>query len=218
LFAGEDAMERKEYIFNDFSPHDTEKSWYVIHCRSGKEYTASGTLKKNLQVPVYVPEMHIWERNKASVAPFFPGYFFIQINLHTISLNQIKASPGVLYLLTCQGMPQSVPVSVITALSDEIRRFNARQSMARQHLQPGDTLLFKEGLLSGLDGTFLNSRTSGQRIQVLLSCLDRAIKVDMSATALEHIEKMPAKRPRYTRGHGRKTRIADMSISRNVPS
>jgi transcriptional antiterminator RfaH len=187
--------ENREYVHN----------WYVIHCKARKEKSTSETLKAHLGLVVYLPEKKIWYKGNAVFLPFFPGYFFVQANLQEIALSQINTSPGVLRLLSSEGVPQMIPSYVVEKLHTEITRLNEGQAFPNQGFSPGDTLHVTDGPLRGLEGVFIGPTTPSKRVQVFLNFLGCLTKTDIDASALEKLpEDNNPRRIRYTRGKGRK--------------
>lgn len=196
--------------FSDVHP------WYVVHCKAGREKYSSEILRINLGLTTYVPEKKIWNKGEIRDIPLFPGYFFLQADLHHIALSQINTSPGVLSLLAYSGIPQRVPAGFIEALSTEIIRLNDRSIVP---LRPGDTVYVVDGPLCGLEAVFVGPSTPGKRVQVLLSLLGRLTKTEVAISHLgksreaHKIENKGLERLRYTRGKRRKTRNHEKNLS-----
>jgi transcription antitermination factor NusG len=179
--------------------------WYVIHCKARKEKSTSETLKALLGLSFYLPEKKIWYKGNALFIPLFPGYFFIQANLEKTSLSQINTSPGVLRLLSGEGVPQAIPSQVVEKLRAEITRFNESLVAPNQGFRPGDVLYVTSGPLRGLESVFIGPTTPSKRVQVLLNFLGSLTKADIDADALKKLpENNKPERVRYTRGKGKR--------------
>lgn len=182
-------------------------SWYVVHCKTGKEKSTSETLKANLGLIAFLPEKRVWRKRAVCSIPLFPGYFFVRADLQLTSLSQINTSSGVLRLLKCDGAPQAVPAQLVEALYAELTRINEHFSASNQGFRPGDTLYVIEGPLHGLESVFIGPTTPSKRVQVFLHFLGRLTKAEVEVSALEkqpeHSKPVYA---RYTRGKGRKIR------------
>ncbi len=185
-------------------------SWYVVHCKTGREKSTSAMLQVNLGLIVYVPEKRIWRKGHSRFIPLFPGYFFIQVDLQQTPLSQINTSQGVLRLLGYEGAAQAVPSHLVEALRGEIARLNEYYATLNHGFRPGDTLYVREGPLSGLESVFVGPATPGKRVQVLLHFLGGLTRTEIEASALEkRVANVRPERVRYTRGKGKRIRQRD---------
>lgn len=199
-------MQKLDYhidYLNNATPKNEQ--WYVVHCTTKKEQYASQMITYYLGLTTYLPERKYWVAKKPYYSAFFPGYFFIQGNVNEISPSQINATPGVIHLLECDGIPQTVPLSVLQTIHEELNRINALNSNPSNQFHTGDTLRFRNGPFSGLEMIFTGSTTSGTRVRGLLNLLGKATKVEAEVNSLEKTaDNAHTKRIRYTRGKGRK--------------
>lgn len=183
-----------------------EDQWYVVQCKTGKEKYAVQILRDLLGLTIYLPEHSISSRNgKREHFPFFPGYFFVHVNLEQINLSRINSSPGVLKLLDFGYGPHAVPQSLISVIKAMVNRSNVDTNPSHHNLSTGDVVRVKNGPLQGLEATFVQALTSNERAQILLHFLGRLSKTQVNIDQLEKIQDSPATRTeRRTRGKGRK--------------
>lgn len=187
--------------------------WYVIYCKSGKEFFTANILRNHLGLTVYLPEIEHKQYKQRQSIPFFSSYFFLQANLHEIAVSRINTSPGVLKLLDFGSGPLSVPQTVIEMLQEELSQPGASsRNISHQQLLPGDAVRITGGPLEGLNAVFIESLTSGERARVLLHFLGRLNKTQVESNTLEKLSSRPEKRERQTRGKRRsihKTHASD---------
>ena len=197
------------------SPFDQENdSWYLIHCQARKEQYVENILKNVFGFSVYCPFYQTWIGGQKQSLPFFPGYLFVQMNLHLFPLSRINACPGVLRVVEFDDRPFPVPRYVLDEIVERLERMN----MLDQPFQPGDVVRLKhDGPLQDLEMVFLGPMTPGQRVDVLLRFLGRSKRVRVDIDTLEKVSSHPLPeepliarhtgRKRLTRGRGRKINI-----------
>jgi len=196
------------------SPIDTfcnSIPWYLVHCKTGKEYFAITMLKKIIELPVYLPESQIYVHGKLRQVPFFPGYFFIQVDLQKISRRVINSSPGILHIVGFGEDPQPVPHAVVEMIAERLEELKGRKNQAPYEFHIGDTVRMKRGPLQELEMTFLGPMDSHKRVYVLLKLMGRLKEVSVNAELLEKVSSGPnsqhsldVRQRRFTRGRGRR--------------
>jgi transcriptional antiterminator RfaH len=166
------------------------------------EVYAANMLKSKQEVFVFLPQGKILSRkNEFKCVPFFPGYFFIQVDPHIISPNSVNTTPGVLRLITFGEELNSIPHSVVADLYKRISDFNQEGGLLNRTIQYGDCVRIKDGPLRELDVIFLGVNTPDDRARVLINILGRLKEVMVD---FDRLERAPGKRIRFTRGRGRK--------------
>lgn len=194
-----------------FDEKDIQDSdfWYLVHCQPGRETHAASSLRRLLNLSVFLPENQIRLRGEIRGIPFFPGYLFALADLQKVPLSAINTCPGVLRLVGFGGHPQPVPASVVEAIAQQLDRLHEGGEPPYHPFCPGDAVRMKSGLLQELHMVFVGSAGPGHRVHILLEFMGRLTKTRVDVDALE---RSPASlsleycKPhiRYTRGKGRK--------------
>jgi transcription antitermination factor NusG len=178
--------------------------WYAVHCQRFNETNAAKALEALLGIVVYLPKVRQRLRGHFQLAPFFPGYLFIRANFHVVARSKINAIPGVVRLVTFDGVPQAVPDVVIEQIRTQVSTFDTQGGLVTHHFQPGDSVRLKHGPFRGLEAAFLGPMTPSERVQVLIEFLGSLRRTDVHVDDLEIASAAPPLRQeRRTRGKGR---------------
>jgi len=158
-------------------------AWYAIWTRShcerlvAQQLTAKGFRS-------FLPEIEIRSaRRAAGQVPMFPGYLFVQAAMdkrHYIEMLQVR---GVVRILE-DGWTRLTPVP--DAEIDAVQQVVDAKVPVFPHPQvrEGDRVRVTEGPLAGLEGVFVQDRTSKGRFVVSIALLGRSVAVEMDRTAL----------------------------------
>lgn len=177
--------------------------WYAVHCKPLKEAQAATALIDHLALTVYLPEVRRLFRGRKQRTPFFPGYLFVQANLHYVTPSRINATPGVLRLVAFGELPQAVPAEVIDLIRQRVDDLNMHGGLIEHGFRPGDAVRFKSGPLRGLEATFIGPMKPSERVRVLIDFLGSLRETEVDATMVERAAAPPPRRERRTRGKGR---------------
>ena len=182
-----------------------EDPWYVVQCKPRMEYFAASALRNLIGLSVFVPEYEVSLRNKAKkLFPFFPGYFFVQVDLQKVALSSINTSPGVVHLISFDGKPEPLPSSIVLSIYERLQRISTLNHFPSP-FRVGDPIRVKDGPLKELEMIFLGPTTPDGRVRVLLTMLGRQKEIQIEATALEKVPDMRSfYLERSSRGKGRK--------------
>lgn len=181
----------------------TIRHWYAVQCKPHGEWHAAATLQSNLDLKVYLPVVQRYFRGQVQSAPFFPGYLFVQADLHEITVSRINAMPGVVRLVAFGDIPQPVPLHVLEAIHAGVESINTHGGLP--HFHPGETVRLKDGPLRGLEAVFVGPLKPSERVRVLLEFLGRLSEVEVDANSLESTNSgSPPRQERRTRGRGRR--------------
>jgi transcriptional antiterminator RfaH len=184
-------------------------SWYAVHCKPRKEWQAAAALESLLGLSIYLPQICRHRRGQIDRTPFFPRYLFIWVNLQTIGLSTINATPGVSRLVTFGETPQPVSITVIEAIRDVVDDLNAQGGLPEHSFHFGDTVRLKDGPLCWLEAKFVQSINSHGRVRILIDFLGQLRQAEVDADRLELAQAEPnVRRERRTRGKGRRIRIS----------
>jgi transcriptional antiterminator RfaH len=163
------------------------KQWFVVHTQPCREIVAQQHLMEQ-GFDAYLPQFKKMRRHARKVdevlAPLFPRYVFVGIDLERDQWRSIQGTRGVSYLLTTDGRPAFVPSGVIQGLKDQE---NAKGLVSLASM----TLFAKGDQVRVLDGAFkdylavFDKIDDKQRVQLLLNCLGREMKVSLPSCAVE---------------------------------
>lgn len=182
--------------------------WYVVNCECPKERAAAVALECGLGLTVYLPLVRRHVRGKLRDSPFFSGYLFVQANLREgeVGLTAINATPGVIRVVAFGREPAQVPESVIELVRRQVDVINAQGGLPTHTFHHGNTVRISGGPLEGLNGIFLEQRSSNERARVLIEFLGQLRQLELETHLLEPASAPPTpeERPRRrTRGRGR---------------
>jgi len=182
------------------------EQWYTLHTKPNKEYQVATTLQQR-NVQVYLPETEATNaRAGRKVKPFFPGYLFVNVDFEAVGLSNLRWIPGLHRIVAFDGCPVPVPGDVIDLIRYKLGEVEAVGGRPEHVFQPGDTVRIIDGPFRGMLAIFDEPTKPVKRVQVLLSILG-ASRVQVDVADLEKVDaEVPApKRPRRTRGRGRRT-------------
>lgn len=171
-------------LFDGGSIQDHD-SWYLVHCQPGRETYAARSLRRLLNLSVFLPENHVRLRGEIRSMPFFPGYLFALADLQKVSLSAINTCPGVLRLVGFGGCPQPVPSPVVETIARQLDRLREGGMPPYYPFCPGDTVRMKSGPLQDLQMVFVGSAGPGHRVHILLELMGRLTKTQVDVGALE---------------------------------
>ena len=164
--------------------NNEDSKWFLIYTKAKEEMRAKRNLE-NQGFQVFLPIIVYEEINKpksTSLEIMFPRYLFTKFNPEKDNWTQIKSSRGVSHLVLFGHKLAEVPDEVIIFLkqrADENDIF--RQKIRRQEFRKGDKLIIKKGILEGKEATFV-SKTSKERVQILLRSINQLITTDIPAS------------------------------------
>lgn len=185
--------------------------WYALHTKPKAEYKVASALKES-GFEIFLPELIQKQNSKTSSAPFFPCYLFMAANLHEVSASTWRWIPGLRQIVTSGSQPLPLPADVIRLIQTRLETLNkqaANETLAGHGFQPGDSVRITHGPLRDMVAVFDGPTQPSRRVHVLLQVLDYHRRVQLDVTDLEKLAEpvpQPAKRPRRTRGRGRRIR------------
>jgi len=164
------------------------KQWFVVYTQPCKESVAQKHLSEQ-GFDAYLPKFKKIRRHARKVeevlAPLFPRYLFVGIDLAVDPWRSVQGTRGVSYLLLADNnRPAVVPSRIIQGLKD--------QEMGDGAVPINSMALFSKGeKVRVLDGAFkdyiaiFEKMDDKQRVQLLLSCLGREVTVYVPSYAVE---------------------------------
>ena len=110
----------------------------------------------------------------------FPRYLFTQINLKLDNWSTIKSTKGVDHIVLFGNEFTSVPDNIIKSIKEKLNKRGIYQKkISKTNYNPGDQLVIKEGVFSGIDAIFISSK-SKDRVKLLLKLLKTSILADVA--------------------------------------
>ena len=153
-------------------------SWYAVHTRPNGEIKAAFNLQKQ-GFKVYLPSYHKLRRHarkvKQVLAPLFPRYLFIRMNINAEPWRAINSTIGVTRLVSDSNLPIMLPSAVIEDLRSREDANGVIQIDLTDQICPGDKVRIIDGVMTGTTGTFYGASDS-ERVQVLMEFLGRSVK------------------------------------------
>jgi transcriptional antiterminator RfaH len=163
------------------------KQWFVVHTQPCREVVAQQHLKEQ-GFDAYLPQFKKIRRHARKVdevlAPLFPRYVFVSIDLETDQWRKIQGTRGVSYLLTMDERPALVPSDIVQGLKDQENAQGLVSLTSMALFAKGDKLRILDGAFKDYTAVF-DTTDVKQRVQLLLNCLGREMKVSLPSYAVE---------------------------------
>lgn len=158
--------------------------WYVVRTQPHAEAKAIFHLERQA-FDVFCPRIaktvrHARKTSKV-LAPLFPGYLFLSMDVGATQWRSVNGTFGVLHLLMQNDLPQPVPIGVVEAIKDRIGDNGAIDWS--QSLNIGQSVRIASGPLADLVGT-LEKLDSQGRVHVLLNLMGRGVGIQLHASVL----------------------------------
>lgn len=158
-----------------------ESRWYAVQARPHSEGVALRHLA-NQKFVTFCPRSRIVRKigrhHVDSIAPFFRGYFFVQLDLDRQAWRAINGTIGIVKLVSFgkEARPTPLPEGFLEALAalagpDGEIAFDER-------FNPGDCVRVAKGPFADLCGV-LQSTAGEDRVTVLLNILSRETRVEL---------------------------------------
>jgi len=158
--------------------------WYVVHTQPSAEDRAVVRLQTQ-GYHVFCPRLRKVVRharkNTVKLAPLFPGYLFLRLDLSRDRWRSVNGTRGVVRLLAQGDTPQAVPPGVIEELQSHADVHGALDRPLL--LNAGQRVRIAEGPFADLVGT-LQRLDGADRVHVLLDLLGRSVSTTLPYEAL----------------------------------
>lgn len=159
--------------------------WYVAQTQVRGEERARCNLERqgfHTYLPRYRRARSHARQRDTVLAPLFPGYIFVQLDLDAAPWRSINGTLGVNHLV-CQGdRPAPLPDGVVDAIAE---RENEEGLIVLQPrgFQKGETLRIVSGALADCPG-FFERMADRDRVVLLLDLLGRKVRVQIPREAV----------------------------------
>jgi len=165
-------------------PLPEKKQWYVVYSKPHREEIAQFHFRLK-DVECFFPRLLLPGpvRKNSRPIPLFPNYLFVRIHVST-EYHQVIWSPGVRYLISAGGNPLPVDDDVVQYLR---RRANSEEIItARSNLKAGQKVQVGGGPFDGLEGVIQDPPDARGRVKVLMTLLNRQVKVVVPVHLMKH--------------------------------
>jgi transcription antitermination factor NusG len=170
--------------------------WYAAYTYPRHEKTVMKQLEsKSIEafLPLFLIENRWKDRRVQIQNPLFPGYVFTRINLS--ERNRVLAIPGVIRMLSFNGLPAPIDDSEIEA----VRLCMERGAGLEPHpfLEIGDRVRVRSGVLEGVEGLISRCKDE-RRLIVPISLINQSVAVEIDVQLLEPLDTQDINHHRYS--------------------
>jgi len=157
--------------------------WYALHAKPHKERQVSSFLQTE-GYEVYLPAVSVRRRGAQKLVPFFSCYLFARLN-GASELSSIKWTPGLRRVVCFGGQPAVVPDEAISRIRKQLGWL---QGTGRHTLlKPGDRVTIRSGPFAHFEAVFEGGLSSGDRARILIDCLGRWTRCEVSIDSLRKV-------------------------------
>jgi transcriptional antiterminator RfaH len=157
--------------------------WFVAHTHPHAEGKATAHLNRQgfeIYFPRYLKRRRHARRIETVVAPLFPRYLFVAIDLDVQRWRSIYSTIGVSRLVCNGDDPTPVPDGIVEALRKREDANGFIKLDSRQPFRAGDKIRVLDGAFSSCLGLF-EGMAERERVAILLDLLGRKVRVVLDA-------------------------------------
>lgn len=191
------------------------QQWYALHTKTYAEQKAARELHRH-GIETYLPEIStkVGKADAKRVA-FFPGYLFMNVDLHRTNTSNWRWASGVRHIVSHGDVPVVIPAEIIGHIK---RQLDAREAAAMQRaghrFKKGDRVRIGDGPFADMLAVFEGDLSASERVTVLMEFLGRLSRIRVDLDSLELVEHrdrqaQQGKQRRRTRGRGRRIHYDD---------
>jgi transcriptional antiterminator RfaH len=150
-------------------------SWFAVHAKPRREGFASrsvGALGIEVLFPEIRAERLVLGSPRQGVKPLFPGYFFARFSPEH-SFESVKATRGVLQVVSSGRMPIPVPDKIVQQIRDRIQE-DGLIEIRQPVLAPGTLVTIQSGPFEGMMGRVERELDDRKRVAIFLETLFNA--------------------------------------------
>jgi transcription elongation factor/antiterminator RfaH len=158
--------------------------WYAVNTRPNAEKIAVANLERQgfrSFLPSCIKTVRHARKFRTTLAPLFPGYLFVSLDITRDRWRSVNGTHGVVALVMTGGEPRAIPTGIVETLQDmagegSVIRFG-------QELKPGQRVKLLAGPFAEQIGVL--ERLDGQgRVRVLLEMMGSTVPVASTADQL----------------------------------
>lgn len=153
--------------------------WYVVQTQPHAEARAAAHLCRqgfDIYLPRYLKRRRHARRIETVVAPLFPRYMFVAVDIAVQRWRAIQSTVGVSRLVSNGDRPAAVADGVVDGLKRREDERGFIELDRRPRFAPGDRIRVVDGAFSACLGLF-ERITDGERVAILLDLLGRRVRV-----------------------------------------
>lgn len=169
------------------SPQPSTPAWYAIHTKPRFESLVQTNLQRE-GIETFFPKLKtkraIRRQFKWVTGPLFPCYIFARFEISR-SNRLVKYANGVTNIVSFGGKPAAVEEAIILAILAHCEQDVV--TIQPPTLRSGDAVEIQEGPFRGLQGIFEHELSGSERVSILLECLGKGARVEVSRGQLEKI-------------------------------
>jgi transcriptional antiterminator RfaH len=158
-----------------------ERQWYVVRTKARKEDFAVQQLERR-GVSVFLPR--ILEYGRDQIAPLFPGYLFVHIDL-VAQYYRVVWAPGVRSFIAFGAIPTPVHDAVIRLIAASAGEGGVIRPLAR--FKPGDRVQIRSGPLAGLVAVIEQPCSQRGRVKILLDFLRQGASIEVPVGLVDRV-------------------------------
>ena len=163
------------------------KQWFVVHTQPCKEGIAQQHLLEQ-GFDVYLPRFKKTRRHARKVeevlAPLFPRYLFVGMDLDVDGWRSVQGTRGVSYILVADDRPAAVPLGIVESLKDQENDEGLVSLTSIALFTKGDKVRVLEGAFKDYLAVF-EKLDDKQRVHLLLHCLGREMSILLPLDVVE---------------------------------
>lgn len=163
------------------------KQWFVVHTQPCKESIAYQHLAEQ-GFETYFPKFKKIRRHARKVeevlAPLFPRYLFVGLDMEVDQWRSVNGTRGVSYLLMNDNRPAAVPSEIVRRLKDQENGDGLVPLKSMALFAKGDRVRILDGAFKDYVAVF-EKMDDKKRVQLLLNCLGRDMKISLPAYGVE---------------------------------
>jgi len=160
----------------------------VLRTKTGHEDRVRSRLENKTEcLGVLLPKMEVMVtrsgKKKKLLKPLFPGYIFVQMELHDEFRYEVKNTPGVINFISSGNTPIPVgesEIEYIMSLMDE-----TETTVVRPDFEVGDSVQIASGPFMGQAGTISAIDLKRNRFKVIIEIFGKQIPIELEHYDIE---------------------------------
>jgi len=161
--------------------------WHALYTQPHREVIVNRQLE-NRDLEIYFPVLQFDRGHGRGIRlePFFPNYLFVKADLTAASAYGLRWLPGVRRIVETDNEPVIIPDSVIATLQQRLEPATKRVMHKHEWLfRPGQKVVITSGPFKGFEAVFQHGLNGDQRVQILVTCMSSALRLQVNVEQLE---------------------------------